>query len=102
MADPTAAAVVNQDALKTWDVSAADADTGSVAITHGFVDATGTAVAPEIVDLTPILAGVSLGDWSVATTATTITVTKTAADGGDPALPVIRVTAMLPHTLLRD
>lgn len=96
MAIPTAAAVVNQVSLKTWDISATDTDSGSVVIVHDFGN------KPEIVELTPIIASAFLGDWDVQSDAVNITVTKTdATQGGDAVLPVVRITAMLPHSLLR-
>lgn len=93
---PTVVAVINQNSLKTWNIFAADADTGATAnIPHGF------GAVPEVVLLTPVIASASLGDWSVTIDATNLVVTKTAAAGGDAALAVMQLAAMRPHSLIR-
>lgn len=98
MAVPTVVAVVAQNSLRTWNILGADNDSGATAsIPHGF------GAIPEVVLLTPIIASAILGDWSITTIdATNLVVTKTdVAQGGDAALPVMRLTAMRAHSLIR-
>jgi len=82
---------------KTWNVTAtADADTGDLVIPHGF------SAAPALAFLTPLLNAGLLSNWSVKTIdATNITVNKGAtAVGSGNAGASVRVTAMLPHSLI--
>lgn len=102
-----ATAVVNQDSLKTWNVTGlvADAAGATVVIPHGFVDTAGVAAAPEVVILSPVLEPAYVGTYIVfSVDATNITVEKGttgAGSGEDTPLPLLQIIAMLPHTMIR-
>lgn len=96
MAISAAAAYAGQT-TKTWNVTAtADADSGAFNIAHGFGS------APQVVNITPLLAAGNTSAWFVsAIDATNITLTKgsTGAGSGN-ASPQLRVSAILPHSLI--
>jgi hypothetical protein len=90
---------------KSWTIACLDADTGPTAFNHGFVNQAGSGVAPDDVQITPLIsvANAALANWGVAVSATQITLSKQSAAGSGGASPgttaVLKVVARVPHTV---
>jgi hypothetical protein len=95
----TASAVINQPSYKSWTVTCLDADTtGNIA--HGF------GATPDAVILTQVFfEGNTNPNWAAAVGGTNITLLKanTASSGGTTpgTTVVLKVVAMLPHTVMQ-
>ena len=89
---------------KSWTLTCLDADTGPLAIPHGFKNAAGVAAAPDNVQLQESIsvANAALANWGVTVDATNINVTKKNAAGSGGAVAgttiVAKIVARLPHT----
>lgn len=91
----TASAVLAGTTTKVWDVTATADDTEAGTITHGL------GAAPAVVTLTPLVSQGVSSVWRVAIGASTLVVTKSSvASSGLSGTAQIRVTAMLPHSLV--
>jgi len=89
---------------KSWTLTCLDADTGPLAIPHGFKNAAGVASAPDNVQLQESIsvANAALANWGVTVDATNINISKQNAAGSGGAVPgttvVAKIVARLPHT----
>ncbi len=89
---------------KSWTIACLDADTGPTNIAHGFVNQAGAGVAPDDVQITPLIsvANAALANWGVSVTAANIVLSKQGSAGSGGAVPgttpVLKVVARFPHT----
>lgn len=95
----SATAVINQPSYKSWTVTCADSDTtGNIA--HGF------GVTPDTVILTQVFfEGTTNPNWAATVGTTNITLLKASAASSGGTTPgttvVMKVVAMLPHTVMQ-
>ena len=96
-------AVVNNPDYKSWTITALDADT-TVTFAHGFVNAAGASVTPDMVFIQELVtyANAALPNWGVSVAGANITLTKQGAAGSGTGLGnIAKLFAMLPHSIMQ-
>lgn len=88
----------NQASYKSWNINAAELDTGPFTIAHGFVNSFGVAITPDYVVIQPV--GSALANWSVTIGNPNITVSKQAVVGSGGA-PAAKLIVMVPHSIIQ-
>jgi hypothetical protein len=89
---------------KSWTLTCLDADTGPLAIPHGFKTQAGAGATPDNVQLQESIsvANAALANWGITVDATNINVTKQNAAGSGGAVAgttiVAKIVARLPHS----